>query len=111
MRRSGLICVAMSSRTGVDMSHILFMVEILLLTFFFFNDTATTEIYTFPTRRSSDLRANNARYRGSAGACGHHRQSGSFRGRERTQIDRKSTRLNSSHLVMSYAVFCLKKKY
>src|ERR1039457_5354327 len=26
-------------------------------------------------------------------------------------IDRKSTRLNSSHLVISYAVFCLKKKY
>src|SRR5256885_5984459 len=26
------------------------------------------------------------------------------------QIDRKSTRLNSSHLVISYAVFCLKKK-
>src|SRR2546426_5128137 len=29
---------------------------------------------------------------------------------ERQQIDRKSTRLNSSHLVISYAVFCLKKK-
>src|SRR5256885_15757020 len=27
-----------------------------------------------------------------------------------TSIDRKSTRLNSSHLVISYAVFCLKKK-
>src|SRR5438093_4066170 len=34
MRRSGLICLARSSRTGLDMSHILFMVEILL--FFFF---------------------------------------------------------------------------
>src|SRR5437016_11193264 len=32
MRRSGLICLARSSRTGLDMSHILFMVEILLLT-------------------------------------------------------------------------------
>src|SRR5437016_2966572 len=31
MRRSGLICLARSSRTGLDMSHILFMVEILLL--------------------------------------------------------------------------------
>src|SRR2546426_7071641 len=28
----------------------------------------------------------------------------------RTETDRKSTRLNSSHLVISYAVFCLKKK-
>src|SRR4051812_32461642 len=33
MRRCGLICLARSSRTGLDMSHILFMVEILLLTF------------------------------------------------------------------------------
>src|SRR5256885_12080183 len=32
------------------------------------------------------------------------------RHKERTPIDRKSTRLNSSHLVISYAVFCLKKK-
>src|SRR2546426_5513325 len=31
-------------------------------------------------------------------------------GRFRTIVDRKSTRLNSSHLVISYAVFCLKKK-
>src|SRR5256885_11780798 len=41
---------------------------------------------------------------------GHH---GSVEGRERTIArggDRKSTRLNSSHLVISYAVFCLKKK-
>src|SRR2546426_2385102 len=33
-----------------------------------------------------------------------------LRPRERRLIDRKSTRLNSSHLVISYAVFCLKKK-
>src|SRR2546426_6676202 len=32
------------------------------------------------------------------------------RGRQRKYTDRKSTRLNSSHLVISYAVFCLKKK-
>src|SRR2546426_7661133 len=32
------------------------------------------------------------------------------RGRPRVVSDRKSTRLNSSHLVISYAVFCLKKK-
>src|SRR5256885_3906487 len=30
--------------------------------------------------------------------------------RDRSRLDRKSTRLNSSHLVISYAVFCLKKK-
>src|SRR5256885_11642182 len=31
-------------------------------------------------------------------------------GEDRSESDRKSTRLNSSHLVISYAVFCLKKK-
>src|SRR2546426_3207518 len=34
----------------------------------------------------------------------------SARGEPRVEVDRKSTRLNSSHLVISYAVFCLKKK-
>src|SRR5256885_15387072 len=70
---------------------------------FFFNDTATTEIYTLsPTRRSSDLRCMN--------------QDASGRMWWLTFVipalweDRKSTRLNSSHLVISYAVFCLKKK-
>src|SRR2546426_7919884 len=33
-----------------------------------------------------------------------------FFGAQRQALDRKSTRLNSSHLVISYAVFCLKKK-
>src|SRR5687768_18187952 len=35
---------------------------------------------------------------------------GAFRDQARTRIDRKSTRLNSSHGYISYAVFCLKKK-
>src|SRR2546426_2420109 len=38
------------------------------------------------------------------------RANGDFDGRGHTLPDRKSTRLNSSHLVISYAVFCLKKK-
>src|SRR2546426_8631192 len=74
--------------------------------FFFFNDTATTEIYTLSLHgRSSDL--------------ADHRSAGVFLRRRRLlqghapgprPADRKSTRLNSSHLVISYAVFCLKKK-
>src|SRR5256885_13010362 len=45
--------------------------------------------------------------RASLRGCG----CGGLRGRgQRRQADRKSTRLNSSHLVISYAVFCLKKK-
>src|SRR2546426_6572772 len=38
------------------------------------------------------------------------RAPGTLRDRVRAALDRKSTRLNSSHLVISYAVFCLKKK-
>src|SRR5688572_31689989 len=80
--------------------------------FFFFNDTATTEIYTLSLhdalpifadsqaglrRRTSGSRAPiRAAQRGSEDGAG--------------DGDRKSTRLNSSHSQISYAVFCLKKK-
>src|SRR5256885_13146080 len=82
--------------------------------FFFFNDTATTEIYTLSlhdalpicaTRwRSSQARAYS---NGSASSTFSRQTSVPRASRNR---DRKSTRLNSSHLVISYAVFCLKKK-
>src|SRR5258708_14475344 len=92
------------------------------LTFFFFNDTATTEIYTLslhdalpistwkaglaaplaktwtrsgtPVLPSMAMRTEPIVERASLG----------------TRTDRKSTRLNSSHQIISYAVFCLKKK-
>src|SRR5205807_6623583 len=57
----------------------------------------------FPTRRSSDLDQPRRRLLADTR---HLRQEGSILVGE----DRKSTRLNSSHLVISYAVFCLKKK-
>src|SRR2546421_12865405 len=88
--------------------------------FFFFNDTATTEIYTLSlhdalpiscslsmardwlvswvTFSSTVMRCTRSAARCSAGKAG-------FR-----YGDRKSTRLNSSHDQISYAVFCLKKK-
>src|SRR5256885_16314032 len=75
--------------------------------FFFFNDTATTEIYTLslhdalPIWRSACARRSPRRRKGSR-----RRRTGEQHAIE----DRKSTRLNSSHLVISYAVFCLKKK-
>src|SRR5258708_14768812 len=73
--------------------------------FFFFNDTATTEIYTLSLHDALPIwivlsmsdsspqptRIWHARYK-------------------RRRLDRKSTRLNSSHQIISYAVFCLKKK-
>src|SRR5438270_9008960 len=80
----------------------------LLTNVFFFNDTATTEIYTLslhdalPIWREGGHRAVQAHLR----AQPRHRGAPPRGGKE----DRKSTRLNSSHSQISYAVFCLKKK-
>src|SRR2546426_5320390 len=80
---------------------------------FFFNDTATTEIYTLslhdalPISRSNGiLKTNNSSATTKPTVCF---PSPNVRHGVK-QTDRKSTRLNSSHLVISYAVFCLKKK-
>src|SRR5256885_9916051 len=88
---------------------------------FFFNDTATTEIYTLSLHDALPI---SARVPGGGGR-GERTSAGapvgdSYRNATTTHavfrclviasIDRKSTRLNSSHLVISYAVFCLKKK-
>src|SRR5215813_15039035 len=76
-----------------------------MLTFFFFNDTATTEIYTLSLHDALPIL--RAGVRVSADRC--------FEGEQVTITvnaepeDRKSTRLNSSHVRISYAVFCLKK--
>src|SRR2546430_17473272 len=86
--------------------------------FFFFNDTATTEIYTLslhdalpicPAAAAAGTQAGRPRH-AEAPAClrwprASLRPSAAVRTR-----DRKSTRLNSSHSQISYAVFCLKKK-
>src|SRR2546426_5054636 len=84
--------------------------------FFFFNDTATTEIYTLSlhdalpiSRTGRACRGRRDRWRRSDGAARPLEPSASWRRSCRCR-DRKSTRLNSSHLVNSYAVFCLKKK-
>src|SRR5437667_10647042 len=75
----------------------------LFLFFFFFNDTATTEIYTLSLHDALPI---------SERACRSGRRSmrpGSPPDSTNPR-DRKSTRLNSSHITISYAVFCLKKK-
>src|SRR5437667_5137936 len=68
---------------------------------FFFNQPSTTEIYTLSLHDALPIspprprrRAPPRRVESRCGAGG----------------DRKSTRLNSSHITISYAVFCLKKK-
>src|SRR5438552_11409081 len=71
--------------------------------FFFFNDTATTEIYTLSLHDALPISsAAHERVMGHASHFVHLLQS--------LAQDRKSTRLNSSHQIISYAVFCLKKK-
>src|SRR2546429_2827018 len=79
--------------------------------FFFFNDTATTEIYTLslhdalPIYRAKGMSADGQRF-GIAAGDPLRIDDDHIVGIE----DRKSTRLNSSHGYISYAVFCLKKK-
>src|SRR5438045_7978167 len=81
--------------------------------FFFFNDTATTEIYTLSLHDALPISAGTRGPRRTPPARAIRRARGRCRrGRSppRRETDRKSTRLNSSHLGISYAVFCLKKK-
>src|SRR3712207_7614755 len=90
-----------------------------VVSFFFFNDTATTEIYTLSLHhalpisgylrcllRRDEISRLLLRDWGSTDSPG---PRAVFRC-GRTTSDRKSTRLNSSHANISYAVFCLKKK-
>src|SRR5690348_18513771 len=84
--------------------------------YFFFNDTATTEIYTLSLHDALPIyqwcadgqdvlyesRQRRPKGRRDAHPGVHH---GGL-----LALDRKSTRLNSSHPSISYAVFCLKKK-
>src|SRR3712207_8205520 len=92
----------------------------MILHFFFFNDTATTEIYTLSLHDALPILTPGIRPAG-ADAGDQKRivtpaaaiQAGADHlvvGRPITGADRKSTRLNSSHANISYAVFCLKKK-
>src|SRR3712207_8621851 len=88
--------------------------------FFFFKDTATTEIYTLSLHDAlpiyveaaavgaNQVLAHPGRVIRGADADEEQSLAGGYPGGELVQ-DRKSTRLNSSHANISYAVFCLKK--
>src|SRR5207253_5947943 len=99
---------------------------------------APRDLHSFPTRRSSDLIAERLPHVGAVEAQlgqAHHaidvqpgivsadgvqgaanllprngRRTAEFQKEPADSLDRKSTRLNSSHVAISYAVFCLKKK-
>src|SRR3712207_7809422 len=89
----------------------MFLLSRLFTFFFFFNDTATTEIYTLSLHDALPIchlaRPSPGR-RVPADDDEHGRRPPSFC--RSFPADRKSTRLNSSHANISYAVFCLKKK-
>src|SRR5256885_11119645 len=80
--------------------------------FFFFNDTATTEIYTLSLHDALPICQGAGQGASQGWLDLPDAQGGPLRAffSKSAQGDRKSTRLNSSHLVISYAVFCLKKK-
>src|SRR5438034_11836992 len=84
--------------------------------FFLYFYAAIRDLHSFPTRRSSDLPCPSRLERWQS--CGRRLHllprviTGADQrpGFDMPEADRKSTRLNSSHTVISYAVFCLKKK-
>src|SRR5258708_40347173 len=78
--------------------------------FFFFNDTATTEIYTLSLHDALPILNNVYCLHTSESELGPFTASHSQCNLKNVIGDRKSTRLNSSHQIISYAVFCLKKK-
>src|SRR5689334_23629658 len=77
-----------------------------LFFFFFFNDTATTEIYTLSLHDALPILG--VAYQNGDGVDRSYRWAKHWY--TAAAEDRKSTRLNSSHSSISYAVFCLKKK-
>src|SRR5688572_31614351 len=88
--------------------------SILSIYFFFFNDTATTEIYTLSLHDAlpilSPAVVRSEKGRRVARVPGVRASPRSIARPRSSMSDRKSTRLNSSHSQISYAVFCLKKK-
>src|SRR2546422_11272275 len=81
---------------------------------FFFNDTATTEIYTLSLHDALPICAGLLHLGKLERAGTRDVDEDAARAVDRSRFeqrrDRKSTRLNSSHGYISYAVFCLKKK-
>src|SRR5437763_3822707 len=82
-----------------------FLRSLCYLPFFFFHSTATTELYTLSLHDALPIWRGVPNCMRDAGLKRHIHRSGNS-----ALSDRKSTRLNSSHRCISYAVFCLKKK-
>src|SRR5947209_16425877 len=99
----------------MKVSSVLFYNDV--ISTFFFNDTATTEIYTLSLHDALPISAGDGAEPAQHDLAQQPRAVRDVRrrlrdggGRSADAEDRKSTRLNSSHANISYAVFCLKKK-
>src|SRR5438477_1480548 len=77
---------------------------------FFFNDTATTEIYTLSLHDALPISSMRIEKICASSILATSSTASPFTRSRTPRGDRKSTRLNSSHMSISYAVFCLKKK-
>src|SRR2546430_13494741 len=95
------VCVVLSSQKQYGLA-------------FFFNDTATTEIYTLSLHDALPISLQWLDMESAIEHCtngiGIWQWASNDQGSDPDVEDRKSTRLNSSHSQISYAVFCLKKK-
>src|SRR5438552_18567746 len=91
---------------------IVYLSRYYFLFFFFYRHGNRRDLHSFPTRRSSDLGVGVLE--GADSRAPRHGGDTAVNVDDRittmTRRDRKSTRLNSSHQIISYAVFCLKKK-
>src|SRR5256885_13188981 len=96
------------------LSCVIFSWDNLYNLFFFFNDTATTEIYTLSLHDALPIspaaKTRQVSFVLFAFFAVNSSVPAPMFAPSVARGDRKSTRLNSSHLVISYAVFCLKKK-
>src|SRR5207253_10395991 len=105
----------------ITLLHLSTVVPCFYFSFFFFNDTATTEIYTLslhdalPISHHWAVAVIDLGFLAGRGddhwvRLGRPRPAQRHDEAAHAGVDRKSTRLNSSHVAISYAVFCLKKK-
>src|SRR2546421_2969153 len=99
------MCLSLHSHFHLDTVIICLSSPSLVFFFFFFNDTATTEIYTLSLHDALPIYLTPKLSSGFFASDLSGRTKGGL-----FALDRKSTRLNSSHDQISYAVFCLKKK-
>src|SRR5207253_10343367 len=104
------LCQIMSATICIFIVFFLLYLYIYFLFSFFFNDTAPTEIYTLSLHDALPISVALERSAVALEQIGAALWAQVPPEPEPPEPDRKSTRLNSSHVAISYAVFCLKKK-